>query len=483
MNRMDGWGVTGWSNEWTALGSDGPDEGGPTLDGYGVRRTVDPGVVYASPPDVPNVARWHQKPRGKGRVFEMEWREDFQPATRSVLDIQEGLASRRRSLAADDPDLALLDAAFDGFLAAASGLHARGASLGFVQPDSCRVGTLRDGKPFVVLPDVGFAWDKRSGLMLPRWIDEPNLEQLFDDGAERRNEDYLAEISRGDEARDIRQRAAEDAARELADVKIVARLAAAALVGPDEIRRWCGAGKRLPALPSKDVARDTQGDIWDKVIAPALAGQVLTCEELRARLGVYKPSSHYLHVPPTPPWVGWAVLRRVTIVAAAVGLLAAMSLLGEPLTRWFMGTPAPFCRVVPRTDPLYARLVELRDAHNAARGDVAARPAFWNLLHECRTEHAALQACSRDCLGGLVDDWLAQAEEEGRATHERLRSRPRPTSDEVAELTAAIAAIRRAEAEAKRPQSSSVMGMLDRELRLRGGPPTVPNATKPSRTK
>jgi hypothetical protein len=476
MKRMDGWGVTGWSNEWTALGTDEPiDDDATQLEGYGVKRTVDPGVVYAAGPAMPGVPAWHARRVGKGRVFEMEWPEHVEPASRSLLDIQASLASRRKTLMADDPDLAMLDAAVDGLLAAAAALHAKGFSLGYLQPDSCRCGTTRDGKPFVVLPDVGFAWDKRSGLMLPQWIAKPQLAQLFEDGAERRNDDYLAELARQKEPRDLRRRNDEDAASDLADVKLVARLVAAALVGADEMRRWCAGKKFLTTLPVKDAAPDTQAEIWDKVIAPALDGHVATCEELRVKLAVYKPSSHYLHVPPTPPWSGWPVVRRVAIGAAAACVLGLLWLCSDPILAWIkttlIGAPAPFCRVVAKEDPLYAKLFALKDAREAARGDVSKQPAFWAQLEECRTDHAALAACGRDCLAELVDEWARQAEQDGLAVRERLRSRPRPTPDEIRDVSAAIESIRTAASEAKRPAASFVVKMLERDLRLRGGVP------------
>ena len=51
MKSMDGWGVTGWSNSWTTLGSDilDDDEQAVVLDGYGVQRTVDPGSPLRIP--------------------------------------------------------------------------------------------------------------------------------------------------------------------------------------------------------------------------------------------------------------------------------------------------------------------------------------------------------------------------------------------------------------------------------------------------
>jgi len=473
MTRMQGWGVTGWSDTWKALGSDVPDDDdveSVVLDGYGVERTVDPGVVYAPPPEVAGVPRWHAKAGFEGRILQMTWPEDVEPSTRSLLDLQTAIARRRKSLVADDPDLVALDTAIDQMVAAAAGLHAADRSLGYLQPNSCRVGRWRDGRPYISLPDVGFAWDKRSGLMIPGWISEPSLEQLFEEGAELRNDDCLTEAQRvRDDARDIHQRASDAAASELADVKILARLIAASLVGADEFRRWCGGRKCLAMLPAKDVAPDTQAEIWDKVIAPALAGQIRTCEELRMRLAVHRPSSHFLHVPPAPPWAGWAMLRRGGVVAAVVCTLGLLWMVSDDVIKLIVGEPAPFCRIVPKANPLYPRLFELKESRETSRGDVANRPGYWELLQECLSAHAAPETCGRSCLSELVDEWLAQAEEEGRAVKERLRSRPQPTADEVREIESAIAAIRQAEAEAKRSSRPSVVPMLERELRLRGG--------------
>lgn len=481
MKLLQGWGVTGWANEWTALGSDvadddaGPegDDGQPPvrLRGYGIRRTVDPGVTYSQRPEVAGVYRWHPRRRNDCRVFEMPWPEETEPVTRSVVDLHAAIAGRRRNLTADDPDLAALDAAIDGLVNAAVGLHAADASLGFVQPDSCRVGTWHDGTPFVALPDVGFAWDKRSGLMKPRWITEPAAGFLFEQGADRRNEDYLAEVTRVEDGRDLRQRAEDGAASELADVKILARLLAVALVGVDEVRRWCGNKKCLLALPGKDVATDTQAEIWDKVIAPALAGQVRTCEELRLRLAVHRPSSHFLHVPPAPPWAGWVLLRRAALAAAAVAVVAALWSASGPVIEWIVGKPAPFCRNVPPENPLYAKLFELKAARDASLADVAARPEFWRQLRECLTEHADPATCGGDCLASPLDDWASQAEEEGQAVRARLRSRPRPTEEEVLDIAAALAVIRESAAGLKRSVNSPVVPLLERELRLRGGSP------------
>jgi hypothetical protein len=472
MKPMDGWGVTGWANSWTALGSDVSDEDDEqavALVGYGVQRTVDPGVTYAPPPEMPGVPRWHPKRQAHGRIFEMVWQEDREPTTRSLLDIHAAIAARRTKLTAEDPDLAALDKGVELLLATAESLHAADASIGFLQPNSCRVGEWRDGGSFVVLPDVGFAWDKRAGLMMPSWIAEPALGQLFEHGAERRNEEYHAEISRSGDDRDIRKRASDAAARELADVKILARLVAASLVGAGEMRRWCGDRKCLLKLPPKDVAPDTQAEIWDKVIASALAGQIATVKELRLAFAAYKPSSHFLHEPPAPPWTGWAMLRRGAMVTAALAMIGLLWAFSGTILEWLQGRPSPFCRTVTEENPLHARLFQLEKARDVARGDVSARPAYWALLRECRSDHAALKACRSDCLAELVAEWVRQTDEEGQAVRERLRARPRPTPEEVQDIATAIIAIRQAEAEGKRPQRSAVVSILERELRLRGG--------------
>ena len=369
----------------------------------------------------------------------------------------------------DTDDLAALDKAVDLLLSTAESLHAADTSIGFLQPNSCRFGEWRDGNPFVTLPDVGFAWDKKAGLMMPNWISEPALGLLFENGAERRNEEYLAEISRDNDDRDLRKRASDAATRELVDVKILARLVATTLVGVDEIRRWCGDRKCLLKLPPRDVATDTQAEVWDKVIAPALAGQVTTVKELRSALATYKPSSHFLHKPPAAPWAGWAMLRQAVMVTAAAAMIGLLWAFSGSILEWFQGRPAPFCRNVTEESPLHRRLFDLEKSREAARGDVAARPAYWTLLSECRSDHAALKTCRSDCLGDLVEEWFRQAEEEGQAVRERLRARPRPTPEEVQDISAAIVAIRQATAEGKRQQRSGVVSMLERELRLRGG--------------
>ena len=76
------------------------------------------------------------------------------------------------------------------------------------------------------------------------------------------------------------------------------------------------------------------------------------------------------------------------------------------------------------------------------------------------------------CLDAVVEEWLQQTEEEGKAIRERLRSRPEPTPAEVRGLTTAIAAIQQAERHAKRPASPAVVSVLTRELQLRGGSPS-----------
>ena len=477
--RAQRWGVTGWSDTWKVLGGDIQDDeddsGLVTIQGYGFERTVDPGVVYLAAPasPVPGVPRWHVKPGSGGRILQMPWPEDVEPTTRSLLDLHGEIAPRRRGIAADDPDLATLDTTIDQLVAAASELHAAGRSLGYLQPDSCRVGTWRDGRPYVMLPDVGFAWDKRSGLMIPQWIAEPELDLLFDDGAELRNDHCVAEFSREPDGSKSGARSADEAAAELADVRLIARLIAVALMGPAEVRRWCGGKKSFSRLPTKDVAPDTQAEIWDKVIAPALGGQIRTCEELRMRLASHRPSSHFLHVPPAPPWAGLAVLRWVALAGCALGTLGLLWLGFDSMKPWLFPPRAPFCNAASKSDPIYEKLLELKRSRDSARADVAKQPAFWMRLQDCLTDHAAFEPCGRDdCLDAVVEEWLQQTEEEGKAIRERLRSRPEPTPAEVRGLTTAIAAIQQAERHAKRPASPAVVSVLTRELQLRGGSPS-----------
>lgn len=477
--RFDHWGVIGWSNKFVALGDDSDEA--PTLnDAYGFERILDPGVIYRVPGDVSGVPRWSEKLGSKGRVFQMGWPSPEPPETKSFLDLQAALAKQRETLTADDPALAKLDAAIFGFLEIAGRLRAAQASLGFLQPNSVRIGTNHDGSTFVTLPDVGFAWDDTGGLYEPDWLAAPQAEFLFDRGSRARNADCLALLQKPLDDRDLRSRAADLAAFELAEVKIAARLIALALVGNDEMVRWCGAAKSLLRLPGKDLAPDTVAPIWDQVLAPAIDGQIPTFDELGLRLQARKPSEHFLYKPPLPPWRGWAKLRRFATVAAATAAVVGLYMLKDVV--FPPRSYAPFCSRVAEGSPLFKKLFELKTLHESARVDREDRAAFFELLRECRTDHAAIPICRNNCLDSPTADYLEMMISEGDSVLARLRSIPRPAAVERKEIEGTLAAIHEAAFLAGQPQESQTTMRLTRQFQLRFGSDPSPPLRPPANT-
>lgn len=476
LNRVEGWGVTGWSNEFGALADDSGDES-PLDDAYGFERILDPGTIYREQPDVSGVPRWVEKPGAKSRIFQMGWPTPEPPVTQGLLDLHAGIAARRQQLAAEDPQLARLDETIRGLVDIAGRLVAAHGSIGFLQPDSVRVGTSHDGSTFIVLPDVGFAWDDTGGLYEPDWLATPQAEQLFERGARARNADYLALLKRPAADRELRVQPQELAAREAEDVKVVVRLIAMALAGQDEVKRWCGEARSLRALPGKDVAPDTAAPVWDNVIAPALDGRIPTFADLQLRLAGSRPSEHFLFKPPAPPWRGWVVIQRAGLAAAAVAVLVGLWAVKD----WVFPPRvyAPFCRQVEEGDPLHAKLFRLEELAGAAKTDKASRPELWSLLLECREAHAASDRCHADCLRGPVDEYLDMMLADGEAALAKLRANPRPVAEERPEIQAAIVAIRTAAEEANREPRPAVVKRLERQLQLRGGGPAGQSEATP----
>jgi hypothetical protein len=470
MKRVEHWGVIGWSDEFGALADESTGDT-PVVEGYGFERILDPGVIYRPQPDIPGIPKWVEKPGSKSRIFQMGWPDPEPPVTRSLLDLHASISIRRQELTADDKQLASLDEAIGGLVDIASRLHATHATLGFIQPDSVRIATRHDGSTLTLLPDVGFAWDDTGGLYEPEWLASPTAELLFDSGARPRNSEYVARLKRLGEEQDLRSRAKGSAGEEVEDVKIVARLIAMALVGKDEVGKWCGAAKSLLRLPGRDIAPDTGAPIWDQVVAPALDGRIQTFEELQLKLLATKPSEHFLFTPPPPPWKGWAALRQVGLAATAVGLLCGLWQLKDVL--FPPRVQSPFCKQVPETDPLHQKLFDLQQLHDKARVDQAVRADFWQVLRDCRKAHAALPQCRNDCLREPVEDYLQMTMSDGEEVLARLRARPRPVAVERVEIAAALTAIREAAAEAKRDPASAVEKRLERQQTLRDGKATA----------
>jgi len=454
------------------FGHDGDDEDETTVAGYGIRRILAPGTIYAEQPAIEEIARWVEKPGAKRRVYDMQWPSESLPETFALIDLHARIVPRRGKLIAQDADLGALDDCVRLLVEAAGRLHAAGASIGFLQPDSVRFWHRHDGTRAAVLPDVGFAWDDTGGLLEPEWLAQPECELLFDEGSRSRNAGYLTLLKKAEQQVELRKRVKETASFAAEDVRILARLIALALVGPEELTRWCGRAKSLRQLPGKDRAADTEAPIWDEVIAPALAGQIMTCKELQLRLAGAKPSEHFLFTPPKPPWRGWAVLRQAAIAAVALTVLLGLWWAKDKI--WPPVPPPPYCDRVPGGISLYDDLVALEALQAAAATDATAYPRFWEGLIQCLHDHHNFRDCDRGCLDGLVEAHGERLRIQAEDVLKRLQTLPRPTSEECEALQAAVVGFVEAQTAVESYVDDSLVSggelqqRLARQLRLRG---------------
>jgi hypothetical protein len=457
MTRVHHWGVTGSSNEWAAL--DRPDDDyDDGLGGMGFKRVVEPGVVYVKPPEVEGLVPWGESPQSRGRQFQMAWDDDSVPEFRTLLDMQAELAPQRAALQKDDPRLQALDDAIVQMVRTADAVHRAGGTLGFVQPDSVLFCNQRDGTLRAVFPDIGFLWDDERGLREPKWIAEPQLDLLFEQGARRHNSARIKLAKAARQGQDATPKAEAQAE----DVRLLARLVAVAIAGPDQVQEWCGDGRAFLSMPGRDRAPDTQAPIWDEVIAPALVGKVGSCADLAARLEAVRPSEHFLFKPPAPPPVWKKVVRKLRpalAIAAAIGCV---------LVGWW-AWPKPqrhhLCPQVWSSSPLFARLDELNAARKTAMNEITipAYRAYWTLL---RGEGGLPEACgdklTRECI-----DWIERA---SRGTIEGLRTRPVPRREELKQLEEALSLLQ--EAAALQPERCTrAVALLERQFRIRGEEP------------
>ena len=476
MSKLRHWGVIGLSNTWMAFGDDGgsdSDRNELAATGYGIRRILDPGTLYREQPALDAAPRWIEKPDAKGRVYDMEWPGESPPETFSLTELQQRLADSRGKLTADSSDLASLDEGVKLLVEAVSRLHAGGASIGFFQPNSARFWHRHDGSLAIVLPDVGFAWDNAGGLLEPEWLTSPECELLFDEGPRVRNTSYREQLNRFGEHKEIRKRVQETSSFIAEDVRVLARFISLLLVGPDELRRWCGRSRALLKLPGKDRAADTEAPIWDQVIAPALEGQVATCKELQLRLAAAKPSEHFLFTPPKPPWRGWGVLRQTALVA--VGLVVLFGLWKARDFIWPQVPPPPYCDRVPTGISLYNDLVRLEELQAAAATDENQYPVYFEKLLQCLHDHDSFEDCERGCLDRLVEAHAERLRTQSVSVLKRLENLPRPTAEECEALQAAVRDwdVMKTTVESYVDEGlvadQQIQGQLSRQLRLRGG--------------
>ena len=478
MSTVPHWGVTGWSTVWSSLEQDDDDGTAAIGSGVGFVRVLEPGVVYLRPPAVDEWSAWSESPGGRKRRYQMPWPEDQPPEAQTVLDMHARLAPRRASLEPEDDQLRQLDAAILESVREVDRLHRAGGTLGFVQPDSVMFCRLRDGRLRIVFPDVGFAWDESQGLREPKWIAEPQLDCLFEEGPRRHNAASLEAFREIPTAQQGKGRGKEKLSAALAtaqanDVRLLGRLIAVALAGPDEVKRWCGVGRSFLAVPGRDRAPDTQAPVWDQVVTPTLLGKITSCAGLLERLEVAPPSEHYLFKPPAPPPIWKTVVRRtlpgLVGLAALVGLLAVL----VPIVREIIKRPPPhvLCDTVFPGDPRYGQLDELEKARGEAQvAGLAAVAHYWSLVEQG-------DALPPACLGRLRKEAAELINTQALTIPDRLRDEPMPRGAQVDMLQEAFGLAKAAE-QAAPGSCQRVVGLLLRQLEARG---EVPKARTPAR--
>ena len=452
------WGVTAHSTEWAAIDFEQGDSSRPD-GGYGFVRVVAPGVVYFPPAIVEGLRSWIEAPRTRGRGFAMPWPEDVQPTrVRTLLDFHRELAPRRATLDRDDVTLRAFDEATLQLVQIAERVHRAGGTLGFLQPGSVLVCNLRDGQSHVVLPDLGFAWDDQRGLMEPKWITDPEFGFLFEEGARKHNSSYLAFVKNvGAGSKQIATQAAALEAAQAADVRLIARLIAVSLAGPDEVQRWCGEGRAFLKMPGRNVAPDTQAPIWDRVIAPSLAGGIKTCGELAERLDLARPSEHFLFKPPVPPPLWKKAVRRSAPAVAGVGLITVLGGIGWWLLHDDRPAP-PLCPTTARGSALYPRLFELVGLQTAAFEDGKIRE-YWDELKDCRS-----LVGGGDCISSLLAGCAEKINESARTLVQDLRTNPLPPTKARERLEQTLALVREAIAEVENGEVASQLSLTARLL-------------------
>jgi hypothetical protein len=470
MERIEHWGVTGWSTEWTNLDDD-DGEMADSVSGRGFVRVVEPGVVYHKPPVAGTWAAWRECPQSHQRRYEMGWPEAVAPQMFTVLDIHARLIRQRESFKPGDDELRNFDAEILELLHQVERLHRAGGILGFVQPDSVVFCRMRDGSLQVAFPDVGFAWDESRGLREPRWIADPQLDCLFEEGARRQNLACLAALQeaaaggasgsdRTGKRHNPQNKAVPIAEAQARDVRLLARLLAVALVGPDEVNRWCGAGRAFLAVPGRDRAPDTQAPVWDQVITPALLDKIPSVSALRERVELAPPSGHYLFKPPTPPPPWKVAVKRVLPGLIGVGGMIAMLLVAQPILK--RPTPHVLCSTVFQGDPRFEQLDGIEKARAEAQvGELDKVQEFWELIVGAKSDLPG------PCLVSLQDEAISLIREKIVSLTARLRDEPLPRTKQI-ELLQEAYRLAVAANEVQPDCCSRAIALLVRQLEARG---------------
>jgi hypothetical protein len=473
MPQVQHWGVTGWSTEWASL-EQGDEDAGPGGIGLGFNRVVEPGVVYLRPPVADGWPAWSENPGSRQRRFRMAWPEDEMPEVVSVLGLYERLSSKRATLEPEDDALRQLDESILEAVRQMDRLHRAGGTLGFVQPDSVLFCRMRDASLQVVFPDVGFAWDEERGLREPRWIAEPQLDCLLEEGPRRHNAGCLAALRDGSARCDHKAgkgRGHDTASPTLAksqeaDVRIMARLIAVALAGPDEVRRWCGSGRAFLAMPGRDRAPDTMAPVWDQAITPVLLQKITTASDLLGRLELAPPSEHFLSKPPAPPPAWKVAVRRASPGLAGVAAIIALLLVAKPVFDVLFPPRAPhrLCNAISMGDPRFGQLDELEQARGRAQaGELAGVAAYWELL-------AAAEDLPPGCMAKLREEAAGMISAQALTVAGLLRDDPMPRSAQLSLLQEAYRLAAAAD-QASPGRCTRAVGLLLRQLEARQAVP------------
>jgi hypothetical protein len=471
---MADWGVTARESSWK------PVEYGPDLGdiagwrGHGFVRDVAAGVKYVKPPEIEGLRTWVRRSTNGRETFVMTFSGEAPPATETFLDLQKRLAAKRNELKDGDQDLERLDRCIDQFLSLASRLHQRQIPLGFVQPRSVLFCSDPEVSISCQLPDLGFVFDVAARVMgRPAWLgDAGNV--MFDSSARDRNKSYL----------DWAHAPSSETFQALAtaDVGIAARLICFALVGENEIRRWCGDGRPLAEVPPPaDGLNDTAcRAVWD-VLHRGVRGELHSLSELRELLTAdARPSRHFLERPPQKAAAIELWLRRSALPVAAAFSAILVAGAAVQAVKAFAPRKTAVCNHVSSWNKsLFPPLESLAAQSKSAAASSAARQQFLDslksyvLLLRASPRHECDESCTERLLA-TTESWIDDEVQELLAT---LKEQPRQNREEVAILSAKkarideLSSLRR---ESSQPLFQAASQRLDRQLLLRGATAASP---------
>jgi len=360
------WGSCGARNEW---GENGVKSG--------IVRTVDKGVFYSAPPEGVGQPAWLNV-ESEAYCYFMPWPDDrgIPPRYETLRDLAERLRGEKqqensagRTPDYGNSDLARLDVLFDDLLTAMARLHGAGRGLGLIHPDNILLVERADAATYIpagtaesdrlefgnvlaaaegdtprpsrswqlVLPDLGFVWDRNAPARQPSWLSQPNWDFLWDEPLDTLN-DWLFTGDHQIVGHDLRS---------------VARLMAWTLVG-DAIQSWPhDENQAFRVVPSIREHPETAGTVWgiiDRILRGQLGDVSQVQRELRQMTAVQygereipynAPTeasplqAYFLTPPPLPPPGPVARLAKVAKRLAKATLVTAVVLAVVSAAGWY----------------------------------------------------------------------------------------------------------------------------------------------------